>query len=104
MSPYGTYYTPTKEMELRHLKLSHPDEEIGQCSVAIEDTQGFKATDRENNAPDLLEPKICYMWCDDGVRKPGAEDPNAETEAKADEKTPLVGSELKGVSPIDSNL
>lgn len=105
MSPYGPQYIATKEPELRHRMLAHSDPEIGQCSIALEDTPGFKALDRENNAPDLLEPKICYMWCDDGVRKPGAEDPDAELpEAKSDEKTPLVGSELKGVSPIDSNL
>jgi len=104
MSPHGPQYTPTKEIESRHLKLDHSNEEIGQCSVELEDTPGFKPTDREASAPDLLEPKICYMWCEDGVRKPGAEDPNAEEEEKPDEKTPLVASELKGVSPIDSKL
>ena len=71
----------------------------------MEDCPGFKSTDRENSAPDLLEPKICYVWCDDGVRKPGAEDPDAVEDAvKPDEGTPLVGSEVTGVSPIDSKL
>merc|ERR1711959_348856 len=103
MSRYGGQYNQTQEVEVRHMKIDHP--EFGACSVAIEDTPGFKPLDRENTAPDLLEPKIAYMWCDDGVRKPGAEDPNAEEEeakdgeaAKADETTPLV-TELKGVSP-----
>jgi len=108
MSPYGPMYQATKEMELRHLKLTHADEEIGQCSVALEDTPGFKSLDRANNAPELLDPKIMYMWCDDGVRKPGAEDPNKEEadekKTAEGEKTPLVGSELTGVSPIDSKL
>jgi hypothetical protein len=109
-STYGPQYNVTKDIELRYMKLDHPDEDIGQCSVEIEDTPGFKAGDREASAPDLLEPKICYMWCDDGVRKPGTEDPNADkpeaadSAPPADEKTPLVGSELKGVSPIDSKL
>lgn len=105
MSPYGTHYAPTKDAELRHLKFQHNDNnDIGQCSIALEDTPGFKALDRENSAPDLLEPRICYMWCEDGVRKPGSEDPNKAAEEGNDEKTPLVGSELKGVSPIDSKL
>jgi len=106
MSPYGTHYVPSKEIELRHLKFQHNDnQDIGQCSVALEDTPGFKALDRENSAPDLLEPRICYMWCDDGVRKPGSEDPNKPDDDKTTtEQTPLVGAELKGVSPIDSKL
>merc|ERR1711904_562192 len=108
-SKHGGQYLPTKETDMRHLKLTHPNHDIKDCSVAIEDTAGFKALDQKGDAPDLLEPKIAYMWCDDGVRKPGAEDPNKaleddkkeEKKEGADEKTPLV-TELAGVSPIDT--
>lgn len=106
-SKHGGQYLPTKETDMRHLKLTHPNHDIKDCSVAIEDTAGFKALDQKGDAPDLLEPKIAYMWCDDGVRKPGAEDPNAEVEGDDSvvaEKTPLVANELKAVSPIDSKL
>jgi len=104
MSKHGGAYHPTVKPEFRHMKLDHPDEEIGPCSVAIEDTPGFKALDRASSAPELLEPKMMYVYCEDGVRKPGAEeDANAQAEEPTDEKTPLV-AELKAVSPIDSNL
>lgn len=105
MSSFGNQYNPTKNLELRHIKLDHPDEAVGQCSIALEDTPGFKPSDSDFS--ELLEPKICYVWCPDGVRKPGAEDPDAPAEEgaeKHDEKTPLVENELTGVSPIDSKL
>lgn len=101
-SKYGTQYQPTTEIDKRHIRVPHPDDNIGSCSVALEDTPGFKPGRRAEDAPDLLEPKIAYVWCEDGVRKPGAEDPDAP-EDPADEKTPLV-TELTGVSPIDTEL
>jgi len=107
-SKHGGQYVPTNELDMRHLKITHSNEEIRDCSVAIEDTPGFKAMDREGSAPELLDPKIMYMWCEDGVRKPGeTADPDAETEGddkKGSETTPLVANELKAVSPIDTNL
>jgi GTPase SAR1 family protein len=102
-SKFGTQYQPTNELDKRHIRVTHPDENIGVCSVALEDTPGWKSGRRATESPDLLEPKIAYVWCDDGVRKPGAEDPDAQVDP-ADEKTPLVTNELKGVSPIDSDL
>lgn len=106
MSSFGNQYNPTKKLELRHIKLDHPDEEISQCSIALEDSPGFKPAERDLD--ELLEPKICYVWCPDGVRKPGAEDPSGPAEGeggeKHDEKTPLVENELTGVSPVDSKL
>jgi len=96
-------YQPTTELDKRHIKHMHPDENIGNCSVTLEDTPGWKPGKRADDLPELLEPKIAYVWCPDGVRKPGAEDPDAPADA-VDEKTPLVSNELKGVSPIDQEL
>jgi len=103
-SKYGSQYQPTIEMDKRHIRVPHPDENIGSCSVALEDTPGFKPGRRSVEAPDLLEPKIAYLWCEDGVRKPGSEDPDAEEETGSDEKSPLVTNEMTGVSPIDTEL
>lgn len=100
MSKYGSYYQATTEIEKRHIKVSHPDREVGDVCVALEDTPGWKPGRRADECPELLEPKIAYVWCPDGVRKPGAEDPNAPVD-EATEQTPLVTNELKGVSPID---
>jgi len=98
-------------------QLDHP--ELGKCLLDIEDTPGFKPDPRnerkdtpEQTPPvELLDKPVSYVFCDDGVRKPGAAEPEPDDEGeegegapqKATEKTELVApGASEGVSALDA--
>jgi len=101
-------------------QLKHP--ELGTCLLDIEDTPGYKPdprNEREEKTPpvELLAAPISYVFCDDGVRKPGAAEPepldeegeegeDGETSETTTETTELVApgvsDDTAGVSALDA--
>jgi len=110
-------YEPTTDDPEANKFLFQLDHPLGKCLLDIEDTPGYKPdprNEREEKSPpvELFAPPIAYLFCDDGVRKPGASEPEEpeDPEGEEDEEPPTETTELvapgavedAGVSALDA--